>query len=70
LFLQAFEECIIHVSCTRGDRGEEAHVPESEVFEKGLALRREVLGAEYVDASMADADEFMMPFQRLLTEWA
>ena len=43
---------------------------ESEVFERGLAVRREVLGAEYVDANMADADEFMMPFQRLLTEWA
>ena len=45
-------------------------MPESEVFERGLAVRREVLGAEYVDASMAGADEFMMPFQQLLTEWA
>jgi 4-carboxymuconolactone decarboxylase len=45
-------------------------MPESEVFERGLAVRREVLGAEYVDASMASADEFMMPFQQLLTEWA
>jgi 4-carboxymuconolactone decarboxylase len=45
-------------------------MPESEVFERGLAVRREVLGAEYVDANMAGADEFMMPFQRLLTEWA
>jgi 4-carboxymuconolactone decarboxylase len=43
---------------------------ESGTFERGLAVRREVLGVEYVDASMADADEFMMPFQRLLTEWA
>jgi 4-carboxymuconolactone decarboxylase len=43
---------------------------ESEAFERGLAVRREVLGVEYVDANMADADEFMMPFQRLLTEWA
>jgi 4-carboxymuconolactone decarboxylase len=42
---------------------------ESEAFERGLAVRREVLGAEYVDASMAGADEFMLPFQRLLTEW-
>jgi 4-carboxymuconolactone decarboxylase len=40
------------------------------VFERGLAVRREVLGPEYVDASMAGADEFMMPFQRLITEWA
>ena len=43
---------------------------ESEVFDRGLGVRREVLGAEYVDASLADADDFMMPFQRLLTEWA
>jgi len=45
-------------------------MPESDLFEGGLALRREVLGAEYVDASLEGADEFMMPFQRLLTEWA
>src|SRR6478736_5378278 len=45
-------------------------MPESDGFERGLAVRREVLGAEYVDASMAGADEFMMPSQRLLTEWA
>jgi 4-carboxymuconolactone decarboxylase len=38
-------------------------------FEAGLAIRREVLGAEYVDRSLADADEFMMAFQRLTTEW-
>ena len=41
---------------------------ESELFEKGLALRRDVLGAEYVDASMDDADEFMMSFQHVVTE--
>ena len=42
---------------------------ESELFETGLQARRDVLGAEYVDANLADADEFMMAFQRLLTEW-
>ena len=45
-------------------------MPEEDVFERGLSVRREVLGADYVDASMAGADEFMMPFQELLTEWA
>src|SRR6478672_4874621 len=45
-------------------------MPESEGFERGLAVRREVLGAEYVDASIAGAEGFMLPFQRLLTEWA
>ena len=46
----------------------ETSVAESELFEKGLALRRDVLGAEYVDASMDDAGEFMMSFQRVVTE--
>lgn len=41
-----------------------------ELFEKGLKVRREVLGSEYVDASLAGADDFVMSFQRLLTEWA
>ena len=34
------------------------------LFQKGMPIRREVLGAEYVDASMARADAFMMSFQR------
>lgn len=42
---------------------------ESENFEKGLKLRREVLGADYVDSSIAKADDFMMAFQRITTEW-
>ena len=40
------------------------------LFDKGMPIRREVLGAEYVDASMAKADEFMMSFQRATTAWA
>jgi 4-carboxymuconolactone decarboxylase len=40
------------------------------LFDKGLPIRREVLGAEYVDASMARADHFMMAFQRATTSWA
>ena len=43
---------------------------ESEQFERGLEIRREVLGTDYVDANLAGTDEFMMGFQRLLTEWA
>jgi 4-carboxymuconolactone decarboxylase len=42
---------------------------ESEQFERGLQVRREVLGASYVDAALETADEFMMAFQRLATEW-
>ena len=39
------------------------------LFERGLALRREVLGADYVDKSLQSANEFMMAFQRITTEW-
>lgn len=41
----------------------------SEQFEKGLKVRRKVLGAEYVDGSLAKADDFMMAFQNITTEW-
>lgn len=40
-----------------------------ELYETGLAIRREVLGADYVDASLAQADEFTAEFQRLITEY-
>ena len=39
------------------------------LFEKGLKVRREVLGAEYVDKSLASANEFMQAFQDITTEW-
>ena len=42
---------------------------ESEQFNKGLEIRRQVLGADYVDGSIARADDFMMAFQRITTEW-
>lgn len=42
---------------------------ESDQFEKGLEVRRAVLGADYVDAGLAKADDFMMAFQRITTEW-
>lgn len=40
----------------------------SEKYEKGLAIRRQVLGDSYVDASIAAADAFTMPMQELATE--
>jgi 4-carboxymuconolactone decarboxylase len=36
------------------------------LFQKGMPIRREVLGPEYVDASMARG-EFMMSFQQATT---
>ncbi|HEY6832024.1 MAG TPA: carboxymuconolactone decarboxylase family protein [Pseudolabrys sp.] len=41
-----------------------------EMFDRGLALRREVLGADYVDGSIKNANDFMMAFQHVTTEWA
>jgi 4-carboxymuconolactone decarboxylase len=40
-----------------------------ELFEKGLAIRKSVLGAEYVDKSIAAADDFNRPLQELTTEY-
>ena len=40
-----------------------------DAFEKGLKTRREVLGAEYVDQSIQNADEFNRPLQELVTEY-
>jgi len=42
---------------------------DTELFARGLEVRRAVLGAEYVDNSLARADEFMVAFQKLATEY-
>ena len=42
---------------------------QSEMFKKGLKIRRAVVGAEYVDKSLASADSFNMPMQELVTEY-
>ena len=38
-------------------------------FDGGMRIRREVLGADYVDRGMAAADEFMMAMQDLTTRY-
>jgi 4-carboxymuconolactone decarboxylase len=40
-----------------------------ELFEKGLAIRKSVLGADYVDKALASADDFNRPMQELTTEY-
>ncbi len=40
-----------------------------ELFKRGLEIRKSVLGAEYVEKSLAAADDFNMPMQRLTTEY-
>jgi 4-carboxymuconolactone decarboxylase len=41
----------------------------SDLFDKGLEIRRAVLGADYVDKSFATADDFNRPMQELTTEY-
>ncbi len=40
-----------------------------ELFKRGLEIRKSVLGAEFVEKSLAAADDFNMPMQRLTTEY-
>jgi 4-carboxymuconolactone decarboxylase len=42
---------------------------QKELFEKGLKVRREVLGAEHVDTSLKNADDFNRPMQEFVTEY-
>jgi 4-carboxymuconolactone decarboxylase len=40
-----------------------------EMFDKGLVIRRRVLGDEYVDRSLRDASDFARPLQELVTAY-
>jgi 4-carboxymuconolactone decarboxylase len=42
---------------------------DKEMFEKGLSIRRAVLGAEYVDKAIATANDFNRPLQELVTQY-
>ena len=39
------------------------------LYDDGMKLRKAVLGSAYVDNSMANADDFMMSFQDVTTEY-
>ena len=41
-----------------------------DLFDQGLKTRREVLGADYVDAAIANADDFNRPLQEMVTQYA
>jgi 4-carboxymuconolactone decarboxylase len=41
----------------------------TDLFDRGLQTRREVLGAAYVDAALKGADDFSMPMQELVTQY-
>lgn len=40
-----------------------------EIYDRGLAIRKSVLGAEYVDNALKNADDFTQPLQDLVTEY-
>ena len=40
-----------------------------ETYQQGLKVRREVLGADHVDRSLAQASDFARPMQELVTEY-
>ena len=40
-----------------------------EYFDRGLQIRKSVLGAEYVENSLKSADDFNLPMQELTTEY-
>lgn len=40
-----------------------------ERYERGLRIRSDVLGEQYVNRALADADEFTRPLQDLVTEY-
>ena len=40
-----------------------------ETFDRGFEIRKKVLGAEFVEASFAAADDFSKPMQELVTEY-
>ena len=42
---------------------------DKEMFDKGLAIRRKVLGSEYVDNALSTADDFNRPLQELVTQY-
>lgn len=39
------------------------------LFEKGLEVRKAVLGTEFVEKSIRSADDFNLPLQELVTEY-
>jgi 4-carboxymuconolactone decarboxylase len=42
---------------------------DQETYDRGLAMRREVLGDAYVDRALANVDDFNRDFQRIVTQY-
>ena len=42
---------------------------DKDTYDRGLTMRRKVLGAEYVDRAINSADDFNRDFQRIVTQY-
>lgn len=42
---------------------------DEDLFQKGLAQRKQTLGAEYVERNLGEADDLTRPFQEAMTAW-
>lgn len=42
---------------------------DKELYERGLEIRKSVLGKEHVEKALASADDFSRPLQELITEY-
>jgi 4-carboxymuconolactone decarboxylase len=45
------------------------HIMDKAMYDKGLGIRRAVLGDEYVDAALRSTDDFNRPLQDMLNEF-
>jgi 4-carboxymuconolactone decarboxylase len=44
-------------------------IMDQETYDRGLSMRRKVLGEEYVDRALKSADDFNRDFQRIVTQY-
>jgi 4-carboxymuconolactone decarboxylase len=44
-------------------------LPKNKAFKMGLAMRKKVLGEDYVEKALKDTDDFILPFQELATQF-
>jgi len=56
--------------CGKISEDGENYLMASDAYDAGLAVRRDVLGAEYVDSSINNADDFTKKLQDFVTEHA
>lgn len=52
-----------------GTTGQTTSEPDGSRYDRGMQIRRDVLGAAHVDASLARASAFTRPVQDLVTEY-